>query len=36
VVIQFKTDFTGKPGAVETVTVAHEGSAWKVDGYYIR
>jgi hypothetical protein len=35
-VIQFQTDFAKKPQAVETVILAHEGSAWKVDGYFIK
>lgn len=35
-VIQFRTDFARKSGAVEIVTVAREGGGWKVAGYYIR
>src|SRR6185312_10845080 len=33
-VLQFATDFSQRPGMIETVALAHEGSAWKVDGYY--
>ncbi|WP_076071132.1 helix-turn-helix domain-containing protein [Sphingomonas montana] len=35
-VLQFRTDFASKPGAVETVTLARDRSAWKVVGYFIR
>lgn len=36
VVIQFDTDFTNKPGAVETVTPMKVDGSWRVSGYYIR
>ena len=35
-VVQFRTDFAGKPDAVETVALAREGVSWKVAGYFIR
>lgn len=35
-IIQFATVFANKPDAVETVVLAHEGSAWRVNGYFIR
>ncbi len=35
-VLQFLTNFAKKPGSVETVALSHEGSGWKVTGYYIR
>ncbi|RYF24117.1 MAG: DUF4019 domain-containing protein [Oxalobacteraceae bacterium] len=35
-IIQFTTAFATKPGAIETVVLAHEPSGWKVDGYFIR
>lgn len=35
-VLQFTTNFEKKPGAIETVTLAHELSGWKVDGYFIK
>ncbi len=35
VVIQFKTEFTSKKVAIETVTVAMD-KEWKVAGYYIK
>lgn len=35
-IVQFATSFTNKPDAVETVILAHEGSAWKVNGYFVR
>ncbi len=35
-IVQFATVFANKPDAVETVVLVHEGSAWKVDGYFIR
>ena len=34
-ILQFATDFAQKGPAVETVTLAHEPSGWKVDGYFI-
>ena len=35
-IIAFRTDFANKHDAIETVVMAREGSAWKVDGYFIR
>lgn len=35
-IVQFATAFANKPDAVETVVLAREGSAWKVNGYFIR
>jgi hypothetical protein len=35
-VLQFATSFAQKAHAVETVTLAHEPSGWKVDGYFIK
>jgi len=35
-IIQFTSVFATKPGAIETVVLAHEPSGWKVDGYFIR
>lgn len=35
-IVQFTTDFANKRGAIETVVMAREGSAWKVNGYFIR
>ena len=35
-IIQFTTAFATKPGAIETIVLAHEPSGWKVDGYFIR
>lgn len=35
-IVQFETVFANKPVAVETVVLAREGTAWKVDGYFIR
>nr|QQZ51418.1 DUF4019 domain-containing protein [Phenylobacterium glaciei] len=35
-IVQFATAFANKPDAVETVVVAHEGPAWRVNGYFIR
>jgi DNA-binding CsgD family transcriptional regulator len=34
-IVQFKTTFA-KRKAIETVVLAHEGSGWKVEGYFIR
>ena len=34
-VVTFRTDFSGKPGAVETVTLEREGGAWRVVSYVI-
>ncbi len=36
VVIQFKTDFENKKGAIETITPMMENGQWKVSGYYIK
>jgi len=37
VVIQFRTSFQNKPGAIETVTpMKDDKGAWKVSGYYIK
>ena len=37
VVIEFKTDFENKKGAIETVTpMLDKDGAWHVSGYYIR
>jgi hypothetical protein len=33
---KFQTNFTHKSGAVETVTLMHEGAGWKLAGYFIR
>ena len=35
-IIQFQTDFANHKDATETVVLARENSAWKVDGYFIR
>ena len=35
-VVQFQTNFSNKAAATETVVLSHEGSGWKVDGYFIR
>ncbi|MGW8281640.1 helix-turn-helix domain-containing protein (plasmid) [Sphingomonas aurantiaca] len=35
-IIQFRTDFAHKPGAIETITLAHESDGWKVAGYFIK
>lgn len=35
-VIQFQTSFANKAAGTETIVIAHEASAWKVDGYFIR
>lgn len=35
-ILQFTTSFAQKPEATETVTLAHEPSGWKVDGYFIK
>ncbi len=34
-VVRFRSDFTGKQNAVETVTLEREGSGWRVVGYLI-
>ena len=34
-ILQFATDFAQKGPGIETVTLAHEPSGWKVDGYFI-
>ena len=36
VVLQYNTEFEHKKVAKETLTVALDGGAWKVSGYYIR
>lgn len=36
VVIQYQTTFGNKSGAIETIALTHEGSDWKVNGYFIR
>ena len=35
-VIEFRTVFTGKKDAVETVAMARDGARWRVIGYFIR
>lgn len=35
-VLVFRSDFAGKSGAVETVVLAREAGAWKVNGYFLR
>ena len=35
-IVQFATAFANKPDSVETVVLAREGSAWVVEGYFIR
>jgi DNA-binding CsgD family transcriptional regulator len=35
-ILQFATRFAHKPDAIETVTLAHDSSGWKVDGYFIK
>jgi DNA-binding CsgD family transcriptional regulator len=34
--VEFRTDFARKSGAVETVVMARESGGWKVIGYFIR
>ncbi|WP_197420480.1 DUF4019 domain-containing protein [Sphingomonas sp. CCH5-D11] len=34
--IQFRTDFASKAGAIETITLARDGDGWKVAGYFIK
>lgn len=36
VVVQFKTAFASKNSAVETITLAREGTQWRVAGYFVR
>jgi hypothetical protein len=36
VVLQFRTKFATKDGAIETVTPMLDGGQWKVSGYYVR
>ena len=37
VILQYSTDFAGKPGAVETVVPMREADgSWRVSGYYIK
>lgn len=33
--VRFRTDFAGKAGAVETLTLAREEGGWRVAGYFI-
>lgn len=33
--VKFRTDFANKPGATETVSLAHEDGVWKVVGIYL-
>lgn len=33
--VKFRTNFTNKPGAIETLTLAREDGAWKVVGIYL-
>jgi hypothetical protein len=35
-IVQFDTSFTHKASAVETVVLADEAGAWKVNGYFIK
>jgi DNA-binding CsgD family transcriptional regulator len=35
-ILRFATSFAQKANAIETVTLAHEPSGWRVDGYFIR
>jgi hypothetical protein len=35
-IIHYKTKFAQKAGAVETVTMFQEGTAWKAAGYFIK
>lgn len=35
-VIQFRTDFAHKLGAIETITLEHKAEGWKVAGYFIK
>ena len=35
-ILRFATSFRLEPDAIETVTLAHEPSGWKVDGYFVR
>ncbi|TGX52466.1 DUF4019 domain-containing protein [Sphingomonas gei] len=35
-ILQFRTSFAQKRGAIETVILAHESTGWKVAGYFIR
>lgn len=34
-IVRFRTDFEGKPGATETLSLQREGDAWKVVGIYL-
>ncbi len=36
VVLVYRTDFTSKAGAQETITLALSGENWRVAGYFIR
>ena len=33
--VRFRTDFANRAGATETLSLAREGSGWKVAGYFI-
>ena len=35
VVVQYRTDFASKAGAIETLVLSNERGGWKVDGYFI-
>ena len=35
-VVQFRTNFANKAGAIETIILAQEGARWAVNGYFIR
>ena len=35
-ILQFATSFANKAASIETVTLAHEPSGWKVDGYFVK
>jgi DNA-binding CsgD family transcriptional regulator len=35
-IVMFATDFATRPGSIETVVMAREGSGWTVNGYFIR
>jgi hypothetical protein len=36
VVIRFKTNFSGKPNSVETITPMMADGSWRVSGYFIK
>lgn len=33
--VKFRTDYAGKPGAIETLSMVNEGGRWKVVGIYV-